>query len=140
MDLLVQYALSFVGTPYLWGGDSFNGYDCSGLIQELLRSVGADPPGDQTAQKLFDYFSQRGGWNLESAGALAFFGKDATRISHVGMLLDPYRIIEAGGGDSSTTTRKRAIEQNAFVRIRLLKERKDLVTIIKPHYVKIGMI
>jgi len=140
MDLLRDYAISFVGVPYIWGGNNrLSGMDCSGFIQELLKSVGADPPGDQTAQALFDHFQDQGDWNRFVCGSLAFFGTDSRHVSHVSMLLDHSRVIEAGGGDSSTTSLKRAKEQGACVRIRLLEERKNRVAIIRPHYVKIGL-
>lgn len=141
MDLLKQYALRFVGTPYRWGGDDpINGLDCSGFIQELLASVGQDPQGDQTAQGLFNHFDKIGEWNKYVCGALAFYGKSVTEINHVAMMLDQYRIIEAGGGGSKTLTLKDASDQNAFIRIRLLKNRKDLVAVIRPRYSTIGVI
>lgn len=141
MDILKAYALSFLGTPYKYGGaNRLTGLDCSEFVQELLRSVGMDPPGDQNAQALFDHFSQNGDWNKAQAGALAFFGKDSKNITHVAMLLDPYRIIEAGGGDGTTTSLEAAQAKGAMVRIRLLKFRKDLVAVIRPHYIHIGQI
>jgi cell wall-associated NlpC family hydrolase len=57
MDLLIQYAMSFIGVPYRWGGSNpITGFDCSGLVQEILKSVYMDPPGDQTAEALYQYF------------------------------------------------------------------------------------
>lgn len=56
------------------------------------------------------------------------------------MMLDSYRIIEAGGGGSTTIDLNAAAAQNAFIRVRLLKERKDLVAVIKPYYHAIGRI
>lgn len=142
MRTLVEYALTFVGKPYRWGGDdAIEGYDCSGLVQELLFSAGAhpNPKVDHTAQMLFDYFSQRSTWNSLTVGALAFYGQSTTRIIHVAMLIDPYRIIEAGGGGSKTTTLEAAVAQNAFVRIRPIRYRSDLVAIVKPGYPLIGV-
>lgn len=139
MEILRQYALSFLGTPYKFGGGNrLAGLDCSEFVQELLRSVGMDPPGDQTAQALFDHFSVNGEWNRHSMGALAFFGKSAKQITHVAMLLDQYRIIEAGGGDGTTTSFEAAKERGAMVRIRHLSFRKDLVAVIRPRYATIG--
>lgn len=141
VELLKAYALSFLGTPYKFGGaNRLTGLDCSEFVQELLRSVGMDPPGDQTAQALFDHFSQKGDWGKTQAGALAFFGKDAKSITHVAMLLDQYRIIEAGGGDSTTSSLQDAQQKGAMVRIRLLKFRKDLVAVIRPQYIHIGQL
>lgn len=135
MRILYDYAMSFVGQPYRWGGDDpIHGYDCSGLVQEILESCGVDPKGDQTAQGLYDYFEKRGHWNRIMLGALAFFGKDAKHITHVGFCLDPYRMIEAGGGGSKTKTREDAAKSNAYVRVRPLDSRKDLVAIIRPSY------
>lgn len=141
MDLLRQYALRFVGLPYRWGGDdAIHGYDCSGLVQEILASAGEDPPGDQTAQALFDYYSQggRGEWNRTELGSLCFYGKNAGNISHIGFCLDQYRMIEAGGGGRNTKTKEDAALQNAYVRVRLIASRKDLQAVIKPRYNKIG--
>lgn len=118
------------------------GLDCSGLVQEILATVGEDPPGDQTAQGLFDYFGEQGraSWNECSLGSLVFFGKSVTKITHVGFCIDSYRMVEAGGGGSRTRTKKDAEIQNAFVRIRLIKNRSDIVAILRPYYRRIGSI
>lgn len=141
MDILKAYALSFLGTPYKYGGENrLDGLDCSEFIQELLRSVGLDPPGDQNAQALFDHFSVNGEWNRHGMGSLVFFGKDARNITHVAMMLDQYRIIEAGGGRADTKTLDDAKKRGAMVRIRHLSFRKDVVAVIRPRYTTIGNI
>lgn len=131
--------MTFVGLPYKWGGDDpIAGYDCSGLVIELLQSVGLLPRKfDTTAQGLYNHFQSEGVHNAHACGSLCFYGKSVTNIYHVAMLLEntaPYRLIEAGGGNSDTTTEEAAERQNAYVRIRTLKGRKDLVSVIKPYY------
>lgn len=137
MDRLVEYALQFVGQPYRWGGDdTINGFDCSGFVQELLASVGMDPPGDQTADALYRYFLVNGKPDLTDeplAGELVFFGKPE-RITHIGFCIDGFRMIEAGGGGSRTTSREAAARDNAYIRIRPINRRKDLIGRIMPDY------
>lgn len=135
IDTAIQYAMSFLGTPYRWGGENpIGGVDCSGLVQEILRSVGMDPPGDQTAQALFEYFV-KDSLRLElSPGALAFYGPSITKIIHVAFMIDSSRIIEAGGGGSKVLTKEDANLHNAFVRIRPVKYRSDFLTTLKPKY------
>ena len=141
MDILKQYAMSFVGKPYRWGGNNpITSFDCSGLVNELLDSVGLKPKGDYTAQMLFNYFDPISERNSYKIGALAFYGESVTKINHVAFLLDNYRILEAGGGSSSTITVDDAAKQNAFIRIRLINRRKDLVAVIRPRYSTIGVI
>lgn len=141
MEILKNYALSFLGTPYKWAG-SFPGVgiDCSGLVLELLKSVGEAPPGDTTAQGIFNYLSENGRatYDTSGLGTVVFFGASVTAITHVGLMLDNYRFIEAGGGGSSVNTLDDAIKKEAYVRIRLLTNRKDLVGSLKPRYNKIG--
>lgn len=110
------------------------GMDCSGYVQEILRSAAIDPPGDQTAQELYNYFEKNGSYNMWGAGSLAFFGESALKVTHVAFCIDQHRCIEAGGGGSKTLTVNDAIQQNAFIRLRPIKHRKDLVAVIRPHY------
>lgn len=141
MTSLVQYALSFVGLPYLWAGDdTINGFDCSGLVQEILASAGVDPKGDQTAQGLYDALEGTSKHGSVCVGALAFYGESVRKISHVAFCIDQYRMVEAGGGGSKTVTLQDAAAQNAYVRVRLIKSRKDLVATLKPQYNTIGVI
>lgn len=142
MDLLLQYALQFVGKPYRWGGNGVLGIDCSGLVQEILAAGGEDPEGDQTAQGLFDYFNANGRaeWNAYKLGALAFYGESVTKITHVAFCVDQYRCIEAGGGGSKTTTPEIAESQGAMVRMRLITRRRDLAAVLRPRYRAVGSI
>ena len=46
----VSVAEKFIGSPYLWGGRSYFGLDCSGLVQLALQAVGVDAPRDSDMQ------------------------------------------------------------------------------------------
>lgn len=141
MRELLLVAYSCLNVPYVFGGNNpLAGMDCSGFIQWVLRSVGLDPPGRQNAQMLFDHFSKNGRWNSHQPGALIFFGQSASKITHIGMLVDQYRFIEAGHGDSTCTTKEIAAERGACVRISPLTLRKDVIAIIRPNYDCIGVV
>lgn len=132
---LTQQIEAFLGLPYRWGGDdAINGFDCSGLCIELLQSVGVLPPGfDATAQGLrakFPAVHQGGG----AFGDLVFFGSDLKQATHVGFCIGEGLMVEAGGGGSKTTSREAAAEQNAYVRIRPVSNRKDLLGYGRPEY------
>lgn len=128
-DLFINYALRFVGTPYLWGGSNpINGLDCSGLVQLLLSFFGLDPKGDQTANDLYQYSIQYGLKSSPQCGALAFYG-NVNRVIHVAMFLDNERIIEAAGGGSNVIDIKTAASHDAFVKVNKYDHRSDLVDI-----------
>lgn len=132
-DILLAYAMRFVGLPYLWGGDDpIKGYDCSGLVLELLKSVGKTPHTlDVNAQGLFRMFYKQGAITINpSCGDLAFYGKDNDNVTHVGMCVDSSRVIEAGGGGSKTTTTEAAAQQNAYIRLRPIRYRKDFLCVL----------
>ena len=137
MQRLIDYAMQFVGGPYKWGGDDpMAGFDCSGFIQELLASVGEDPPGDQTAHSLYRYFKRYGTIRTSTApypGNLAFFGSE-NQVGHVSMCIDSHRIIEAGGGGRNVKTIEDAKKYNAYIRVRPIDLRSDLVAVIGPNY------
>lgn len=136
LELVKQYAMSFLLTPYSWGGSGFAGIDCSGLTQEILLAAGIDPVGDQTAQGLFNHFMnpKHGKTGEPKLGALAFYGENHQKITHVVWCLNSFLMIEAGGGGSKVNDRQDAIDANAFVRVRPIHRRKDLLAIINPVY------
>lgn len=113
-----------------------HGFDCSGFVQFILQSVGADPKYDQSSQALHDELLKAGGTLISSAkvGAIAFYGKSNKAITHVAFCLNEHQIIEAGGGDSTCTTLEAAIKKDACVRIMPVNRRKDLVAIVMPKY------
>lgn len=138
MKAVLEYARRFIGVPYYWGGDHpAQGFDCSGLIQEILMYVGIDPAGDQNAQALYEYFAKNHADVPPGPGALVFYGKSLKEISHISMMTSPYTVIEAAGGTSKMAGPeglKAAIDGKAFVKERPLSRRKDIVAIIMPIY------
>ncbi len=132
IENMLMYALLYVGVPYKWGGNNpVEGFDCSGFVQECFKSVGIDPAGDQTAQALYDRLSKKNLRSQLARGSVLFFGKTRERISHVSIALNDTLMVEAGGGDSTVKTSQDAAKKNAFVRIRPINNRSDLVAVLK---------
>ena len=129
----VDYAKHFIGTPYHWGGDDpMAGFDCSGLIVEVLQGVGRlAHDRDYTANDLLSIFrpSQVA---LGYAGCLAFYLDRNGRAEHVVLMIDNAFAIGADGGASGTDTNEEAIARNAFVKIRPLDYRKGPRIIVDP--------
>ena len=130
-QLMVEYSKTFIGKPYLWGGEGPEGYDCSGFIQEVLKCVGLDPRGDQTAQGLYKYFSKNGLGTGIKEGSLLFWGKSKDKITHVSMAINYFHHIEAGGGGSIIKNLEIARTSGAMIRVRPINSRKDLRAAIK---------
>jgi hypothetical protein len=90
-----QLTYKFLNTPYLWGGKSVFGIDCSGFTQSVFKFMGIS--------LLRDAYLQAGqgesiGFLEETqTGDLAFFDNDEGRITHVGILLNANEIIHSSG-------------------------------------------
>lgn len=133
LEELYQYALTFHGLPYVWGGAGPKSYDCSGLAQVILAAGQADPPGDQTADALYRYYLKHGERVVPQLGALLFFGS-RERVVHVAWSVDKYLMLHAGGGSSHVTSITIAKQQNAAVKVEPIGKRSDLVAAILPRY------
>ncbi len=91
---LLSLAKSYLNTPYLWGGKSNFGIDCSGFTQIVFRSLGIELPRDASKQV---FLGEEIKHSNSKAGDVAFFTNDAGRVIHVGMLLSKDKIIHASG-------------------------------------------
>jgi cell wall-associated NlpC family hydrolase len=132
----VDYLKHFIGLPYIWGGDDpMTGFDCSGLIVEVLQAVGLLKHGtDYSAAMLYKKFED-GAVDKGYAGCLVFWYRDED-IIHIEMMIDDFHTIGASGGGSTTTTINEAIKANAFVKQRPLSYRGTNYLISDPFKVE----
>jgi len=88
-------ANAYLNSPYLWGGRSFYGIDCSGLTQNVYRIAGIQIPRDASQQVELGAIVSF----VEEAqlGDLAFFDNEEGQITHVGLCLGKGDIIHASG-------------------------------------------
>ncbi|WP_245327454.1 C40 family peptidase [Hymenobacter fodinae] len=95
LRLLQKMALTFLKSPYLWGGKTMFGVDCSGLMQQLYGLIGVQLPRDAHQQinvgQVVHFVAQT------RPGDLAFFDNAEGRIIHVGVLLEDQQILHASG-------------------------------------------
>jgi cell wall-associated NlpC family hydrolase len=82
----IELAKRFLGVPYLWGGRSSYGYDCSGFTQMLVRVRGINIPRDADQQAAWSGVARIGRKDLR-AGDLVFFGSSEKDITHTGMYI-----------------------------------------------------
>lgn len=94
----VAHAQGYLGTPYLWGGVTVDGADCSGFVQVCWRAAGYAIPRDAGPQ--FEALPYLVGRGELLAGDLIFFGRGGA-ISHVALSLGGERFIHAKGSPES---------------------------------------
>ena len=88
---VIGYAMNYLGVPYVWGGSSPKGFDCSGLVQYVYAKVGISLPHSSRMQYDCGKPVSR---NQLKAGDLVFY---YSPIQHVGIYLGDGRIINATG-------------------------------------------
>ena len=90
----IATAMTYLGVPYVWGGESYGGVDCSGLTMLAWESAGVDLPHLSRAQYGYGTHVSLGGME---AGDLIFWSSDGTQsgIYHVAMYLGDGEMIEA---------------------------------------------
>ena len=91
--------LSFTGkwlhAPYLWGGRTFLGVDCSGFVQTVFKIIGVSLLRDAWQQQVQGASVPEP--EASHPGDVAFFHNDAGKIIHVGIVLSSQKIIHASG-------------------------------------------
>ena len=85
----ISVAEGFLGVPYLWGGNSRAGIDCSGLVQTALLACGIKAPGDSDLQQSLGHDIPEG--EALRRGDLLFWK------GHVALVVDADRLIHANG-------------------------------------------
>ena len=132
-----EYALKFVGRPYIWGGDGSGkcggGFDCSGLVLECLWACGSLLQKDMTAQGIYDTLYNEHIWACVDEAKvkpddILFFGKGDEHITHVAIAIGNGLMVEAGGGGSKCKT---PATSTGMVRVRPIASRKDLVAALR---------
>ena len=90
----IATAMTYLGVPYVWGGESYGGVDCSGLTMLAWESAGVDLPHLSRAQ--YGYGTHVSLGDME-AGDLIFWSSDGTQsgIYHVALYLGDGEMIEA---------------------------------------------
>jgi gamma-D-glutamyl-L-lysine dipeptidyl-peptidase len=96
-ERLVATGLRFLGIPYLWGGATPKGFDCSGLVQRIFRLHGVALPRDSDQQARFGREKAVSTLDDLAPGDLLFFGRDSQRITHVAMVLPGREFLHAYG-------------------------------------------
>ena len=92
---ILKYAMFFLNAPYLWGGKTLFGIDCSGFSQSVFKLLGIRIKRDAAQQaeqgKTVNFLPE------VKIGDLAFFDNAEGRIIHVGIMLNNNEIIHASG-------------------------------------------
>ncbi|WP_129596038.1 C40 family peptidase [Anaerophilus nitritogenes] len=126
-DEIVDEAMKWIDTPYQWGGNVAHnkrhyGFDCSHFVYVVLNKFGLIDRY-KVAQDMKSWAKEIDEKSLMK-GDLVFYTNNNGRVSHVALYIGNGKIIHAGGGDSSVTSKVRARQRNAKVKISALHYRK----------------
>ena len=94
VSAMLNQAVKYLNTPYLWGGRTPFGIDCSGFTQIIYKTGGFNIPRDSSQQILK---GKEVAFEERKAGDLAFFTNKEGKMNHVGLVQEDGRIIHASG-------------------------------------------
>lgn len=94
-DFLKTIAYRYINSPYLWGGKSPFGIDCSGFTQQVFKIAGYKLQRDARKQVMQGESVE--GIERAKPGDLVFFKNTAERVNHVGIFLEGNEVIHASG-------------------------------------------
>jgi cell wall-associated NlpC family hydrolase len=92
---ILETAMMFLGIPYLWGGRSSFGIDCSGFVQTVFKINNIQVPRDAYQQVSHGHPVEF--FDMIKPADLVFFGEVTGNITHVGIALENNKIIHASG-------------------------------------------
>ena len=97
----VRVAQRYLGTPYVWGGESARGFDCSGFIMRVMRDLGYKALPHSAAEQ-FNYGKPISKGLLQPGDIVFFANTYKPGISHVGIYLGGGRFIHAANSQVGT--------------------------------------
>lgn len=111
---MVAASDELMGAPYLWGGKTLMGIDCSGFVQVCARAAGISLPRDASQQALVGQMVA----SIEDARPddLCFFANEAGRVIHVGIYLGGGQIVHASGSVHVDSVDAKGIYSSKFAR------------------------
>ena len=95
---LVQTAQGYLGVPYVWGGNTAAGIDCSGFVKAVYATYGITLPRHSGDQAAVGYDVPRGDWSQWVPGDRMYFACHHPEIDHTGMYIGGGYFIHASAG------------------------------------------
>jgi LysM repeat protein len=112
VDKLLSEATSHMGTPYVWGGSSVGGFDCSGFIYYVFKEAGAKSVKRLSSE---GYYSRSYYVNSPQPGDLVFFENTYKKgISHLGIYIGNNEFIHAGDNGVQVTSLSNSYWKSKF--------------------------
>lgn len=112
----VSVARSLIGTPYVWGGDTVNGFDCSGFIQYIFETQNITVP--RTVSDMWNFASPVA---KPSVGDLVFFETYKPGPSHMGIYIGNNKFIHAGSNGVEISDLGYSYWQNKYLGAKRVK-------------------
>lgn len=101
-QVIVDTAMKYLGVPYLWGGTSSSGFDCSGLVYYVYKECGYSI--NRTAASIYQNGTYVEKANLKVGDAVCFTTNSSASIGHVGIYIGNGQFIHSSSGSGKVIT------------------------------------